>query len=592
MIGDAVPGGAAPPRPPDEAARLADLRALGAIGRGSDPELDSLADLAALVAGSRIALVSIVEEDEQVFTAAVGLDAGRMPRDISFCGHAIADGPEPMVVTDARQDPRFADNPMVTGTPNVIFYAGVPILTSHGHAIGTLCVVDDHPRDISDRQVAALSRLAGHVAGVIERRAGREAVGGEPHVDDETGLPRRDVVVQRASGGDGTPGVWSAIALRVEEIDAAGSHGGLLAPGALRAVAHAVVGSVPASAEIGRAHGNFVMLLPGVDGAGARAVVAEVRNRLRGPIVLESGQSVHTGLTAAVATTGPGVGASADDLLASAEAALLRTEMFSLTCILLDEAVIARRARTDTIRDDLARAVTNGQLSVFYQPIVELPAGEVVGEEGLVRWRHPTLGLLSPGEFIPFAEDMGIVQEIDRYVLRRSLRDFTAGRVRGRTVSVNVSPASLLPRLADTVAADLREAGVRPDALTLEVTERVSFDRQPGAAEVLHRLADVGVRLAIDDFGAGTTSLAHLRQLPISRLKIDRTLVADAGGADAERAGMVLRTLADLAGNLGMEVVAEGVEEPAQRSAVISCGIRLAQGFLFGRPAPVLERAS
>ena len=591
MIGDAVPGGAAPPRPPDEAARLADLRALGAIGRGSDPELDSLVDLAALVAGSRIALISIVEEDEQVFTAAVGLDAGRMPREISFCGHAIADGPEPMVVTDARQDPRFADNPIVTGAPNVIFYAGVPILTSHGHAIGTLCVVDDHPRDISERQVAALSRLAGHVAGVIERRAGREAVGGEPHVDDETGLPLRDVVVRRASGG-GTTGVWSAIALRVEEIDAAGSRGGLLAPGALRAVAHAVVGSVPASAEIGRAHGNFVMLLPGVDGAGARAVVAEVRNRLRGPIVLESGQSVHAGLTAAVATTGPGVGASADDLLASAEAALLRTETFSLTCILLDEAVIARRARTATIRDDLARAVTNGQLSVFYQPIVELPGGEVVGEEGLVRWRHPTLGLLSPGEFIPFVEDMEIVQEIDRYVLRRALRDFTAGRVRGRTVSVNLSPASLLPRLADTVAADLREVGVRPDALILELTERVSFDRQPGAAEVLHHLADVGVRLAIDDFGAGTTSLAHLRQLPISRLKIDRSLIVDAGGADAERAGMVLRTLADLAGNLGMEVVAEGVEEPAQRTAVISCGIRLAQGFLFGRPAPVLERAS
>jgi EAL domain-containing protein (putative c-di-GMP-specific phosphodiesterase class I) len=116
-------------------------------------------------------------------------------------------------------------------------------------------------------------------------------------------------------------------------------------------------------------------------------------------------------------------------------------------------------------------------------------------------------------------------------------------------------------------------------------------DAVPGAAAP-PRPPDEAVRLAIDDFGAGTTSLAHLRQLPISRLKIDRTLIADAGGEDAERAGMVLRTLADLAGNLGMEVVAEGVEEPAQRSAVISCGIRLAQGFLFGRPAPVLERAS
>jgi len=187
---------------------------------------------------------------------------------------------------------------------------------------------------------------------------------------------------------------------------------------------------------------------------------------------------------------------------------------------------------------------------------------------------------------------MGIVQEIDRYVMRRALADFAAGRARGHEVSVNLSPASIQPTLPEVVAADLRNAGVRPESLILEITERVRFDREPGAVEVLRRLGDIGVGLAIDDFGAGTTSLAHLRTLPVSRLKIDRSLVHDLGGPDAERAGMVLRTLADLAGHLEIDVVGEGVEEPDQRDALIRSGISLAQGFLFGRPAPLLERAS
>jgi len=594
MPGVAVPGGAAPARPPDEAARLADLRALGAIERGPDPELDSLADLAALVAGSPIALVSIVEEDEQVFTAAVGLDADRMPRDISFCGHAIADGPGPMVVPDARQDPRFAANPIVTGGPGVVFYAGVPILTSRGHALGTLCVVDHQPRALSERQMAALSRLAAQAAGVIEGRAafGDARARAADESDPETGLALRNAMVRRAGADGGLPVPSSAVALRVEEIDASGAHGGLLAGGAVRSIARAMQGCLPYSAEIARSFGNFVVLLPGSDGAGSRAVVAALRNRLRGPIVLDSGQSLHAGLTAAVATTGAGGGAGPDDLVASAEAALLRTETFGLSCILVDEGARTDRARAATIRDDLAKAVTNGQLAVYYQPVVRIPGEDVVGEEALVRWRHPSLGLLAPGEFIPFAEDMGIVQEIDRYVMRRALADFAAGRARGHEVSVNLSPASIQPTLPEVVAADLRNAGVRPESLILEITERVRFDREPGAVEVLRRLGDIGVGLAIDDFGAGTTSLAHLRTLPVSRLKIDRSLVHDLGGPDAERAGMVLRTLADLAGHLEIDVVGEGVEEPDQRDALIRSGISLAQGFLFGRPAPLLERAS
>lgn len=584
----------APPRPPDEAERLADLRELGVLDYGPDPDLDSLVDLAALIADSRIALLSIVEEDEQVFKAAVGLDAERMPRDISFCGHAVAGGPAPMVVPDAREDRRFADNPVVLGDPNVVFYAGVPLLTSRGHSIGTLCVVDDKPRELTDRQLAALERLAGQAAGLIEARGRelavrrREMAHGD-ELDERTGLPMRDSMVAEVATAGPLPLVSSALAVRAEEIDAAGPRGGLMADGALRAISRAILGCLPASARIARAFGTFVILLPGADGAAARSVVANIRNRLRGAIVVEPTVSVHVGLTAGVATAGHGVEASPGDLVAAAEDALRQTETFGLTCMVVDADAQETRARTAAIRSDLATAVTEGQLVVHYQPIVRLPGGEQIGAEALVRWRHPELGLIPPDEFIPFAEDMGIIQEIDRYVLRRALSDLASGAVPGSEVSVNVSPVSIRSALPDVVASDLREARVTPSSLVLELTERVRFDRDPDVAEILRALGDSGVRIAIDDFGAGTTSLAHLRTLPVSRLKLDRSLITDLIGADAERAKMIVRTLAVLAQQLGIEVLAEGVEEDAQRVMLIDAGVPLAQGYFFGRPGPLRE---
>lgn len=591
---EVVPGGQAPPRPPDEGERLADLRELGVLDYGPDPDLDSLADLAALIADTRIALLTIVEEDEQFFKAAVGLDAKSTPRDLSFCGHAILDGPAPLVVSDAREDARFADNPLVTGDPNVIFYAGIPLLTSRGHSIGTLCVIDDKPRELTERQMAALERLAGHAAGLIEARGRemaarrREAVHDADH-DERTGLPMRDSLVAQMETIGELPLVSSALAIRAEEIDAAGPRGGLMADGALRAIARAILDALPASARMGRAFGTFVILLPGSDGAAARSVVAGIRNRLRGAIVVEPSVSVHVGLTAGVATAGHGVEVAPGDLVSAAEDALRQTETFGLTCMVVDADASETRARTAAIRSDLGAAVTSGQLVVHYQPIVRLPGGEPAGAEALVRWRHPEMGLIPPDEFIPFAEDMGIIQEIDRYVLRRALAEFAAGAIPGREVSVNLSPVSIRAALPDVVASDLREARVMPSSLVLELTERVRFDRDPDVVEILRALGDSGVRIAIDDFGAGTTSLAHLRNLPVSRLKLDRSLIGDLVGADADRASMVVRTLAELAQQLGLEVLAEGVEEDAQRDALVAAGIPLAQGYLFGRPGPLRE---
>jgi len=589
-----IPGGQAPPRPHDEDARLADIRDLGVATSGPDAEIDALVDLAALIADARIGLLTVIEEDEQVFKSAVGIDATGTSRDVSFCGHAIAAGTGPMIVPDARLDPRFADNPLVTGDPNVVFYLGVPVLTAQGHAVGTLCVADDKPRELTSRQVAALVRLASQVAGLIEARGRVGAAGTRPRVDTgaldrNTGLPVLETLLESLALSGGIPATASALALRVDEIDAGGSRGVLLAEGALAAVAHAIRECLPDTARMARAFGHFVIVLPGADGAAGRALVASIRNRLRGAIVVEPRVSVHVGLTAGIATASHARAMSADDLVAAAGDALQQADTFGTGILVLDDGVRGNRERTAIIRTGLARAIPEGHLGVHYQPIVRLPGEEVVGVEALVRWRHPDLGLIMPDEFIPFAEDMGIIPEIDRYVMRRALHDLAAGHTQGSEVSVNVSPVSIREGLPGVVASDLRDARVLPSSLILELTERVRFDRDPDVIEVLQGLADVGVRLAIDDFGAGTTSLAHLRSLPISRLKLDRSLITDLGGPDAQRAAMIVRTLRDLAGHLDVEVLAEGVEDEGQRDALLREGISLAQGYLFGRPGPLRQ---
>lgn len=587
---DVVPGGQAPARPADEAQRLADLHQLGALESGADPDLDALVDMASLVADTSIALLSLVDADEQVFKAAVGLDVERLPRETSFCGHAILDPSRPMVVPDPTQDARFADNPLVADGP-VGFYAGVPILTSQGHAIGTLCVVDETPRDLTERQLAALGRLAAQAAGILESRARgdaarRRAGAGGRELDVATGLPMRDSLVASMAGMQ-MPALSSALALRVDEIDATAGRAGLMADGALQAVAHAIAACLPDSARLGRSFGTFVVVLPGADGGAARGVVAAIRNRLRGAISVGDRVSLHVALTAGVSTAGHGITVTAQDLVETAEDALQDADAFGMTCLVVDGDFRAARTRTAVIRSALGEAVTDGQLVVHYQPIVELPSRVAVGAEALVRWRHPELGLLMPDEFIPFAEDMGIIQEIDRYVMRRALSDLAAGRIPGREVSVNVSPASMRASLPDVVESDIREARILPGSLVLELTERVRFDRDPDVIEILKGIEASGARVAIDDFGAGTTSLAHLRALPVSRLKLDRSLISDLTGPDAERARVVVRTLAELAGHLGLEVLAEGVEDEAQARVIQDQGVRLAQGYLFGRPGPL-----
>jgi EAL domain-containing protein (putative c-di-GMP-specific phosphodiesterase class I) len=236
---------------------------------------------------------------------------------------------------------------------------------------------------------------------------------------------------------------------------------------------------------------------------------------------------------------------------------------------------------------ELRRAIEADQLVLHYQPKVDLKTRAVVGAEALVRWRHPKRGMVPPDQFIPLAEQGGLIKPLTRWVLDHALSQCEAWtRERPKIpVAVNLSARNLHdPQLVELVASLLASRGVAPELLQLELTESAVMTDPVRAGEILSVLGASGVGISIDDFGTGYTSLAYLRRLPVSELKIDKSFVMGMAHGDEDTA--IVRSTNDLGHNLGLSVVAEGVEDESTLDLLGSFGCDAAQGFYMGRPMP------
>jgi EAL domain-containing protein (putative c-di-GMP-specific phosphodiesterase class I) len=239
---------------------------------------------------------------------------------------------------------------------------------------------------------------------------------------------------------------------------------------------------------------------------------------------------------------------------------------------------------------ELRHAIERGQLSIHYQPKADLRTNGITGVEALLRWHHPDYGFVPPDEFIPLAEHTGLIRPLTRWVLAASIAQCGTWQRRGLhlNVAVNLSVRALLDvGLPEEVEGLLREAAVPPTALTLEITESSIMADPARSIGVLNRLADLGIMLSIDDFGTGYSSLSYLKKLPVGEVKVDRSFVMNMS-ADPDDA-VIVRSTIDLAGNLGLRVVAEGVEDQATWDQLTLLGCDAAQGYFLGRPMPVLQ---
>jgi diguanylate cyclase (GGDEF)-like protein/PAS domain S-box-containing protein len=358
----------------------------------------------------------------------------------------------------------------------------------------------------------------------------------------------------------------------------------------LRAVADRLRASLRSGDTPARMGGDeFAVLLEDAPDLQAVVEVAErILDALQEPIVIE-GREVHARASIGIATrTGPTT--TTDELLRNADLAMYTAKANGKGRIeLFEPSMHHREVNRLAIRSELEKAVQQGDIDVAYQPIVRLDSGEVVGFEALARWQHAERGVVSPAEFVPIAEDSGLIIPLGQHVLDRACEQL--GRWAAATpsaawsMSVNLSARQLLgPDLVASVQRAIEVTDIPPSALVLELTESVLLADSERVLRRLHRLKDLGVRIAIDDFGTGYSSLSYLQRVPFDLLKIDRAFVAALRHEDAQ--STLVRTIMDLSRTLGRTAVAEGIEEQAELDGLLALGCELGQGRLFGAAAP------
>jgi diguanylate cyclase (GGDEF)-like protein len=408
--------------------------------------------------------------------------------------------------------------------------------------------------------------------------------------DSLTGLPNRSVLNERLAEqlNRGAAAGTAVVVLdldRFKEVNATLGHA--YADELLRQLAARTLGVVRATDLLVHLGGDeFAVLLPDTaeeDGiALADRLIAEVN---RSFIIDGVAVDVEASVGLAVA---PHHGSSADVLLRNAETAMYAAKAIKTGTMLYRDEMNTDGAAHLLLLGDLRRALDAGnQLSMHYQPKIDLRTGQMCGVEALVRWKHPERGMISPADFIPVAENTGLINRLTREVIRMAIGQAFTWLNDGAPVpvAVNLSPRCLLdPTLIRQVTDLLRVVGLPTELLRLEITETAVMVNPAVALGTLHELHAAGIRLSIDDFGTGYSSMAYLKQLPVDELKIDRTFV---GTMDSDRDdAMLVRAAVDLGHNLGLTVTAEGVETSAQVAALIELGCDVAQGYYFARPMP------
>jgi diguanylate cyclase (GGDEF)-like protein len=294
------------------------------------------------------------------------------------------------------------------------------------------------------------------------------------------------------------------------------------------------------------------------------------------------GQHVTLSSSAGIALA-PNDGIEADGVIRNAQLALIRARSEGQGTRCFFEADMNTRAQARRLLEsDLRDALVAGQFELFYQPLFDLAGSAVTGCEALLRWRHPERGLVPPAEFIPVAEEIGLIVPLGAWVLRHACVE-AAGWPNGLKIAINVSSIQLRSRgLVETVMAALAESGLPADRLELEITESVLLSDDNVTLELLHKLRRIGVRISLDDFGTGYSSLSYLRTFPFDKIKIDRSFLLDLCSNQATM--VIVNALINLATGLGMNVTAEGVETQAQLDWLRSAGCTEAQGYLISRP--------
>jgi len=444
-----------------------------------------------------------------------------------------------------------------------------------------------------DDEIGNLASAFNHMSQGIAAR--EQQITELAYSDSLTGLPNRalfnDRLVQAVNAAQASNGLLAVLTLDLDRFkhvnDTLGHHMGDLL---LREVASRFRSALQRRTDtVARIGGDeFALLIPteGVEGAGL--VAQRIIEILSEPLTID-GHLVDVGASIGIAVY-PEHGTDANTLMRHADVAMYCAKRGSAGFVIYDPRFDRNTPGRLSLLGELRHAVEHGDLSLFYQPKLDLTGKGAKAAEALVRWNHAERGLISPGKFIPFAEQTGYIKAITRKVLDEAFQQMTAWRARGisLSVSVNISAHDLRSPEFPRYVADLaRLRRAEPDWLCLELTESAVMDDPERALEVLEQLRDMGIRLSIDDFGTGYSSLAYLKRLPVSELKIDKSFVM--GLARDRDDAAIVRSTIDMAHHMGLTVTAEGVEHASVLDLLRQLGCDMAQGYHISPPLPVEE---
>jgi EAL domain-containing protein (putative c-di-GMP-specific phosphodiesterase class I)/GAF domain-containing protein len=562
--------------------RLHALMQLNLLDTPPSESFDRITRMASRMFNLPIAAVSLTDRDRQWFKSRVGVDHWEIPREKAPCGE-VADTAGPLVVEDLLQSPCYRDSPLAQS--GIRFYAAAPLVTREGFSLGAMCVLGTEPREISPEEEGVLADLAAMVMAQIELQ---HAFG---RIEPVSGLPNRHQLVDDLNDEARDYPGRSRCLVVLELADAARLQEAsrVLGPGTVDELVREAVAALRMEFgqglniyQVGIAQLGWIVPETGDEPSGQDFLVAGARlaDYLR--------RDPFSALAKPVAGIAPfrlGEVATDDLLRIAHSAALDARHADQLVSAYSEEADNRHRRRFRMVADMRAALLTADQLSLVYQPRVDLRTGTCVGAEALLRWTHPELGPVSPGEFIPIVEQTDLAHALTDWVIEaatRQAREWKRTGV-GVPIAINVSAVNLEKqdfacRLIQRIAA----AELPNTALEIEVTESALIRDGTRVGEQLREVRQAGIKVAIDDFGTGYSSLSYLQNLPADIIKIDQSFVRNL--KEDERSRTLVQSMIAMAKGLGFSVVAEGIEDETAYEFLRGSSCDEGQGYLMSRP--------
>ncbi|XUY29556.1 sensor domain-containing phosphodiesterase [Agrobacterium sp. rho-8.1] len=564
----------------DEIARLASLKNLRLLDTLPSENFDRITRLAANIFGLPIAAVSLTDMHRQWFKSKVGVEHNEIPRHKAPCSE-VAESRKPFVINDFQQDDCYLDSTL--GNAGIRFYAGAPLLTAEGFGLGALCVLGTEPREVRPDEMATLVDLAAMVMDQVELT---HALG---RIEPSSGLPNRFQLLNDLSDMAARADMKDRIIclLDLAQSEQFEHLSRVLGPSyfdtSIQVAANVLrehVGPDDVPYHVGPTQFAF-FAEEGVCVDDYMVLLEQKLQELQGNSAFQMAMTPSIGIVAFHPQD-----TSPEDVLRSMQSAAQDARESVSKIGLFSPAMDLRHRRNYRILQDFRAALTSDdQLSLVFQPRMDVETGEVLSAEALLRWDHPVLGPISPVEFIPVIEVSSCARSLTDWVLDEALSNLSQWRARGLRfkLSINLSALNLEEQdFFERLMMKLAKYHVDPDQIELELTETVMMKETEGAFGLLDQLKAAGVQLAIDDFGTGYSSIAYLQKLPADIVKIDRSFVSDMINGNRER--VLVRSMIDLSHSLGYRVVAEGVETVETADLLQAMGCDEIQGYWLSRP--------